>query len=863
MKDLLQRLKGSAGRSAAGSAPARLTLAAFGKHPGWDDHIEGLGLETETLAQLKQVLYVGGIGGQIDAGAWEKLEPEKRLPGFDHTFLWLRPGHVLLGQFWSSTDGKGRGKYPMVLCVDGEGVTAGFLLKFLVPGLERLREACKRTTSAEQVAKDCRNGQDQLRAMLAQDAAKLADPGAPLGIRQRFLQHPQLGPDRLGLLRALHELRAAPSVAPGARGSGGSVRSSYVRLPLAADSASEGLILWSSFLRGVVPEVVPLLLIARTGENWFDVLIGEPGPNDFFCLQASPKALPLATEIPYEVAADLSGRLLELEQKFLGTEPAVAARVVPAASVTLPLSAPPSSNKPSSISSVSPGVTRSEPARPVSPESTAAVPAPASPPPSTPRAEAPQLVRIKNEAAPRSAPAGERKPASGFRFPFWLAAVIIAAGAAVWFFARPHHPAPAAPASKASPAAAETNEASAPTQPVPAVAVSEPDTPAQQKYKTATNAASLAILQMNYSEASNQAGLALAVKPGDAAALKLMNEANQAIASAATRVQQQSYQTATNAAALDLAQGRYQEATNQASIALSIKPGDPDATQVFLAARAALQQQAAFVAATNAAAAALVRANYREATNQAVIALNIVSNDPVALQLKGRADEAMDLAAARDYLDRGEYDKAASLCASHAGVAQFQSLTNQIAAEQNALARAHSSLAAGDYGFLDALKNETYGEKPVFASLISQAGREKATLDSLQLLKQTNGWQEVTNRFADPSLAPLLSKKPFAELRTWALAQASAPVSAKDQRSLSLDKQLEVLLVQFRVLKQNAPELQTDAGRQAKPTDGALDNPGYYLGLLDTLEKAYTDAGLLDSNRRKYLADLRQAINLR
>src|SRR5882724_3859710 len=120
MKDLFQRLKGPGGR-AGSPVELRLTLGAFGKHPGWDDHILdrqrdlGLGPETETLGQVKQALYVAGIGGQIDSGAWDKLEPPKRLAGFDHTFLWLRPGHALVGRLWSSVDRKGRSKYPMVL----------------------------------------------------------------------------------------------------------------------------------------------------------------------------------------------------------------------------------------------------------------------------------------------------------------------------------------------------------------------------------------------------------------------------------------------------------------------------------------------------------------------------------------------------------------------------------------------------------------------------------------------------------------------------------------------------------------------------------------------------------------------------
>src|SRR5436190_22220494 len=111
MAGFLQKLKGG-GQGGAEPSELRLTLAAFGKHPGWDDHIPGIGVETEALAHVKQAFYVGGIGGQVDAGAWEELEPEKRLDGFDHVFLWLRAGHILLGQFWSSTDGKGRPKYP-------------------------------------------------------------------------------------------------------------------------------------------------------------------------------------------------------------------------------------------------------------------------------------------------------------------------------------------------------------------------------------------------------------------------------------------------------------------------------------------------------------------------------------------------------------------------------------------------------------------------------------------------------------------------------------------------------------------------------------------------------------------------------
>src|SRR5277367_5324152 len=117
MSNIFQKLGKTRPPPAATGAAPRLTLAAFGKHPGWDDHMPGIGVETDDLAYVKHTLYVGGIGRQIDSGAWEKLEPEKRLEGFDHVFLWRRGNHFLLGQIWSSTDRKGRAKYPMILCV--------------------------------------------------------------------------------------------------------------------------------------------------------------------------------------------------------------------------------------------------------------------------------------------------------------------------------------------------------------------------------------------------------------------------------------------------------------------------------------------------------------------------------------------------------------------------------------------------------------------------------------------------------------------------------------------------------------------------------------------------------------------------
>ena len=317
------------GKSAAEQAEPRLTLAAFGKHPGWDDYLgsgvdTGIGVATETLLHVKHAVHTDGIRGQIDRGAWEMLEPGKRLEGFDHTFLWLRGGHVILGQIWASTDGKRR-RYPMVACIDSEGVTAGFVLAKARPELKRFSVACQATTMAEQVTAEHCAAQDRLQNVLNESEDEDVESFLPIQAKRRFLAHPALGPERLGLLRALHELETMRGVisrggktAPHA---GASVRNCHLRLPLASDLRHEALALWAAFLRCAIPEASPLLLLSRSGVEWIDVIVGEPTSDDFFWLQAALQASPLTTEIPFEIAPELKPRLEQLEALFLGGEP--------------------------------------------------------------------------------------------------------------------------------------------------------------------------------------------------------------------------------------------------------------------------------------------------------------------------------------------------------------------------------------------------------------------------------------------------------------------------------------------------------------------------------------------------------------
>src|SRR5258706_5715854 len=182
-------------------------LAAFGKHPGWDDHVEDLGLETEGLNYAKTVLYVNGIGGQIDSGAWEKLDAAQQLPAFNHAFVWLRSGQILIGRLWSSSDGKGRKRYPMVVCLHFAGVPLGWALKQALPALVELEAGCVGTTSAQVVRDLLNRKRPALReAISSPDDRGAARPVSPETLN-RILQ-PAGGANPEGFLRVLYQLQS-------------------------------------------------------------------------------------------------------------------------------------------------------------------------------------------------------------------------------------------------------------------------------------------------------------------------------------------------------------------------------------------------------------------------------------------------------------------------------------------------------------------------------------------------------------------------------------------------------------------------------------------------------------------------------
>lgn len=291
---------------------ARAHACAFGKHPAWDDHIEDIGLEHDRLVWIKRVLYAEGIAGNIDSGAWEKIEEPKRLPAFNHRFYWRTPEGLIVGRFWSSRDGKGRTKYPMVACAWVEGVPDAWAVEQISSRLERFEQTVKQTDNAELV----KLAVGQLQRELSTAAAVVL--GAPGGenttLVAKLIDSPAMdasGQKGLGLLRVVYEIerelatfKSSASSSFLRKGDASAPRAQHLRVPTGltmADGPGAGPRAWLAVMDQELGRNVPVLVLEPIGESFLDILVGEPGPSMLFCTRASAQGLALTTEVPYSL----------------------------------------------------------------------------------------------------------------------------------------------------------------------------------------------------------------------------------------------------------------------------------------------------------------------------------------------------------------------------------------------------------------------------------------------------------------------------------------------------------------------------------------------------------------------------------
>jgi len=322
----------------SGASTPRIFLGAFGKHPGWNDHIDDQGLATPAMVALKQMLYVEGITASIPR--WDALEPAQRLDEFGHLLLWRTsagggngsPTQTLIARLWSSADGKGRSKYPMVALVHGSGVSLEFLFRVGVPELEAIEARCRATTSSAQVVSALDASRTALHDRLASEPEAGAEQPVPPSFLADLAAREQLGPDRQGLIRVLYQLQreVGEALADGPMGPGPArapahEQAHHFRVPALGDQAAS-LRDWSTLLLSMLGEREPMLLAAPASSPWVDIVLGLPGAGDVFCLRAGESIMPRVSDIPYTIEPEfVQGVDAWLSRRAAGSAQAVGA----------------------------------------------------------------------------------------------------------------------------------------------------------------------------------------------------------------------------------------------------------------------------------------------------------------------------------------------------------------------------------------------------------------------------------------------------------------------------------------------------------------------------------------------------------
>lgn len=278
-------------------------LAAFGKHPGWDDHIDDIGLETARLVAFKRLLYFDGIAGNIDGGRWDLLSEPQRLSGFNHGFLHVAGGSVMVGRMWASRDGKGRSRYPMVVCAECRGISIPWAAEQVLGALAELESQCKAAETARQVteamtAMSRRLG--DLAATAGADATRVPSWLMSDKVLDELAERMPPMENLQGFSRLIYKVeRDLRAYLPRAPSSKTPPSPQHLRVPACGEEVDRSLILWLVMILRVLAPTTPIMVMRPVAAPWVDVLVGAPQTQHFYCMLASSEATPLITEIPY------------------------------------------------------------------------------------------------------------------------------------------------------------------------------------------------------------------------------------------------------------------------------------------------------------------------------------------------------------------------------------------------------------------------------------------------------------------------------------------------------------------------------------------------------------------------------------
>lgn len=291
----------------------RVHIAAFGKHPGWDDHIDDIGLETDILIAVKRMLYVHGVGGNVDSGSWDALQENQPVEEFKHNFVWYLDGNLIAGRMWSSQDGKGRTSYPMVVCVQCCQLPLEWVLKNVLPLLERVEETCAATTSAADIRLIIENAQKELRQLTQQCEPLPILPSVCTDVIAKLTEYPEMGgPNHQGLLRILYHIEREATRDHLDTSKDKAFRSTLLRVPISPPPVMESTPLWFNFLLKKFGMNTSVLMLMPLDKQWMDIIIGEPTQLQLYCLRASLGVIPFTSSIPYSMSPEFINRAIQL-----------------------------------------------------------------------------------------------------------------------------------------------------------------------------------------------------------------------------------------------------------------------------------------------------------------------------------------------------------------------------------------------------------------------------------------------------------------------------------------------------------------------------------------------------------------------
>ena len=285
-------------------ASEKIFVAAFGKHPGWDDHIDDIGFETDVFVTLKRTLYIQGIGGNIESGSWDKLKEDQPIEEFKHVFFWYIDGNLIVGRMWSSQDGKGRKSYPFVVCVQCWKLPLQWIFENVLPQLEKMQDICTATTSAADVRGAIQNAKQELRQLALQQEALSASTVVYPDALAKLAERPEMGPNQEGLFRVLYHIDREVGRHRANSASSMAMRSTSLRIPASPNTMLENVLLWSSFLLSQFGMNTPVFILVPLNNNWIDIIIGESTELQLYCLRASLKVIPLTNSIPYNIGSE-------------------------------------------------------------------------------------------------------------------------------------------------------------------------------------------------------------------------------------------------------------------------------------------------------------------------------------------------------------------------------------------------------------------------------------------------------------------------------------------------------------------------------------------------------------------------------